>query len=300
MNRNVIIVLAGGFLIAVLVALLVQASLGGKKKQEAVAVVREEPKVQIVVAAADIKMGADLKPADMKWQSWPKNGLFPGAFVQKDKEQPADVVKGRVRQALKAGDPITASVLVPAKNPSLAQMLKPGMRAMSIDVKPSSMVAGFVGPGDYVDIILTYKQTIKYNGATSPDIKNYIQSVINHEASETILENVKVLAVDQAPSRAEDAPNAKVGKTVTLEVDRKSAEILAVSKTLGDLSLTLRALGDDHVIGYSYPVVTDERVTNIFDEVKKNVDQMEKTSGQNSNIVRIYNGENVQDMPVSQ
>jgi len=75
MNKNIIIVLAGGFLIALLVALMVNAALSGSKKSEVV----EVKKVQILVAAKDLSVGKDLKEGDLKWQSWPADSMFMGA-----------------------------------------------------------------------------------------------------------------------------------------------------------------------------------------------------------------------------
>lgn len=302
MNRNVMIVMAGGFLIAVLVALLVQAGLSGGKKQEAApapVAAKEEPKVQIAVAATDLKAGTDLTAANMKWQDWPKAGVFPGAYVRKAEEAPADVVKGRLRREAKAGEPIVESALVPSKNPTLASMLSPGMRAVTVDIKAAGMVGGFVGPGDYVDVMLTYDESVRYNGKTpTPEIKDYIASEIKRQATETVLENIKVLGVDQLPQRPEDNA-AKVGKTITLEVDRKGAETLAVAASIGQLSFALRRLGDDQILGRSSPVMTDERLTNVYDEVLRGIREVEKSTGQNSNLVRIYNGGTLQQMGVS-
>src|SRR5689334_23209060 len=109
MNRNVMIVLGGGFLIAVLVALLVQASLGSKKKQEPV---KEEPRVQIVVAAADLPVGTELTEANIKYQEWPATGIFPGAIKREGDKKALDMVSGRLLRPLAAGEPVVKSALV--------------------------------------------------------------------------------------------------------------------------------------------------------------------------------------------
>ncbi len=301
MNRNVLIVLAGGFLIAVLVALLVQASLSGGKK-EAPVIKAEEPKVKIVVAAAPLKIGDKLSEENVKWLEWPKSASFPGAVIQEDDKKPTEMISGRLRRALKEGEPVVESALVSETQGNfLAASLGPGMRAFSINVKAATMVGGFVGPGDYVDILLTYRQKINYEGEDNPAIDNMIEMYIDDMATETILQNVKVLAVDQSAFRDEEEDGkVKVGKTVTLEVDYKGAEVLALASEFGDLSLTLRRLGDESIVMERPPVTTDARITNIYDEVLREITQAsgQDYTGQNSKVVRIYRGEAVEEISV--
>lgn len=295
MNRNVMIVLAGGFLIAVLVALLVQAGLSSGKGEPVV--LAEAPKVQIIVAAKDLKIGAELSGDNMKWQDWPKNAVFPGALVQEKDKTPLETVSGRLLRDVKSGEPIVKSALVPELSGNfLAASLGEGKRAFAISVNAASMVGGFVGAGDYVDVLLTYKALVRYNGPENAKVDDLIAKNVNKLATETILENVKVMAVDQTAMRAEDEDKIKVGKTVTLEVDYKGVEILALSSKMGDLSLSLRRLGDDNVVAGKYPVTTDARVTNISDEIYS---EMSKITGQASKSVRIYRGGVVENVSVS-
>ncbi len=298
MNRNVMIVLAGGFLIAVLVAMLVQASLSGGKK-EAPVVLNEEPKVQIIVASADIKMGTVLSDENMKWQDWPEKAMFPGAVVKEGDKKPSEAITGKLIRDLKANEPIMETALVPTSAVNmLAASLDEGMRAVAIKVDASGMVGGFVGPGDYVDVLLTYKRDIRYTGdEETPEIKTMIERNLDSLATETILQNVKVMAVDQSAARDEEDTKVKVGKTVTLSVDYKSAEVLAVAMEMGTLSLSLRRLGDDAIVERP-PVTTDARITRIYDEVYNEMTRIEDTSGQNNKIVRIYRGETIEDLPV--
>lgn len=295
MNRNVMIVLAGGFLIAVLVALLVQASLsGGQKEQPAF---QEEPKVEIIVAAVDMKIGAELTDENMKWQSWPKSAVFPGAVVREEKKIPSEMLAGRLLREIKAGEPLAASALVPdTAGNFLAATLDVGMRAFAVDVNASSMVGGFVGPGDFVDVILTYKRKIRYEGPENPEIDVMIEKTIDNLATETVLENVRVLAVDQTAMRGGEEEKIKVGKTVTLEVDYKEAEVLALASKMGDLSLALRRLGDETTVAVKPPVTTDARVTSIYDEVYENLLKLEDNTGNNAKTVRIYRGDVVEDV----
>jgi pilus assembly protein CpaB len=114
----------------------------------------------------------------------------------------------------------------------MAAVLPQGMRAVAIDITPESDAGGFILPNDHVDVILTRrdKWAEKVGG-----VEKYI--------SETILRNVRVLAVDQS---IEDKEGQKVavGKTITVELDPQQAEMLALARQLGTISLTLRSLLD--------------------------------------------------------
>lgn len=282
MNKNVLIVLAGGFLIAILVAVLVQASLGGKKKDAQKAV----NKVEILVAAKDLATGRDLAEGDLKWQTWPEDSVFAGAIVRQDKEKIADVASGRMLQSLAAGQPIHPGMIAgKGKGNFLAVSLKPGMRAIAISVKAQTMAGGFVGPGDRVDVVATYK--IKVRDKDNPAV----QSMIDQYATETVLENVRVLAADQKAIREEE--KAKVARTVTLEVSAAEAEKLALAQEMGDLKLTLRGIGDEEE-ARKEDITTDVDMSRVLQDLVK----VQGATGGNSGIVRVYNGQNVTNMPV--
>jgi pilus assembly protein CpaB len=302
MNKNIIIVLAGGFLIAVLVALLVQASLGGGDDPAPVVVQKDVKRVQILVAAIDIKAGADIAQENVKWMDWPEDAVFPGAIVREDEETAFEAGAGRLALAVKTDAPIMISSLIGEANKNLAARLEKGMRAFTVSVDSTSMTAGFIQPDDRVDILLTYRQNIRYDG-DDPMIEQLIQKNLNSIATETILENIRVLAVDQliAQQMTEDDKNLpRVGDTVTLEVSPKIAETLAVATTLGRLTLVLRGLGDDQLtMKDDTPVTTDARVTRVYDEIIDAMNKAEFAAGQSARVVRIYRGDGVEDMSVS-
>ncbi len=304
MNRNIIIVLAGGVLIAVLVAVLVQASLNSNNTAPQPV---EEAKVQVLVAANDLKVGEDLKPEDLRWQEWPKSAVFPGAVVKKDDMTAKDALVGRLNRDIAAGEPVLESSIIMESTDNLATILPKGMRAIAINVKADTMAGGFVGPGDYVDVILTY-QAPRLDTRHDKLAQKILENNIDKYASETILENIKVLAVDQMAQRDEDA---KVGRTVTLAVAPVEAEKLALSVEMGDLMLALRSIGDGQLITKKWPVVTDRRIISVLDEVeaeylkkKAEINEWEaptdseniNTTGVNPSIVRIYNGSSVSNV----
>ncbi len=284
MNKNVMIVLAGGFLIAILVAVLVQASLGGKKKK----IEEATNKVEILVAAKNIPMGKELAEGDMKWQMWPQDSIFAGAIVRTEKQPSKEAATGRMLQALAAGQPLHPSMVSSAgKGNFLAVTLKEGMRAIAISVKAQTMAGGFVGPGDRVDVIVTYK--IKVRDKDNPAV----QSMIDQYASETVRENVRVLAADQKAIREEEKPT--VARTVTLEVSAAEAEKLALAQEMGDLKLTLRGVGDEAAVR-SETITTDVEMSRVLQDLIK----VQGATAGNSGIVRVYNGQNVTNMPVRQ
>ncbi len=297
MNKNVVIVLAGGLVVAVLVALLVQATLSGSQKKQAKA--EKAPTVMIAVASKPIKMGETVTATNAKWQTWPQNAVFESAIVREGGKSVADSASGKVLRNVAAGEPILKQVLVPKDSPNfLAASLSPGTKAVAIAVTATSMAGGFITPGDHVDVILTYTGRIE-NPDGDPLIDRVLKENFNHFATETILQDIKVLAVDQRIGNSEDG-KIKVGKTVTVQVDQRGAEKLVLAKKLGDLSLALRPLGDESKTSLT-PMTTDERLTSIRDDVQAEVNRERKNgSGQTGNNVRIYSGNAVQQVRVTE
>lgn len=278
MNKNILIVLGGGFLVAIVVALIVQASFGKKNSDM----------VDVLVASGSVKVGENVTDANFKWQEWPKDSVFSGAIIREGKKSVSELVQGKVRRDMNAGEPLLKSSLTAAgKGNVLAAAMEPGMRAMAIKVSAESMVGGFISPGDKVDVILSYQIRLSGEEADSAAGK------VDRHASQTILENVNVLAIDQNSSKSDD--KAKVGRTVTLEVDAAGAEKLVLASEMGDLSLSLRALGDDsHKDRGKRNFTTDVQVSNLLQELGK----MKKSSGGKSDIVRVYNGQEIENVTV--
>ena len=288
MNKNILIVLGGAVLVAVMVAMLVQVSLGGKKKAAI-----EEAKVEILVASRNLAVGAEIKPDSVRWQEWPQASVFPGAVIREADQTAGEALSGRLSRDVAAGEPVMRSALLgQAKGNMVAASLEPGQRAVAIEVSASSMVGGFIGPGDFVDVILTYKQTFKPDDE-DPRVKNMVEMTLDKMATETILQNVKVLAVDQMAKRPEEE-KAKVGKTVTLAVNAQDAEKLSLSQDMGTLTLALRAVGDKDVVEKSWPTTSDARLITVDNEIFIEYKRLQKDTGINPNTVRIYNGAAVQ------
>jgi pilus assembly protein CpaB len=141
-----------------------------------------------------------------------------------------------VREPILAGEPIVGRKIVRAGDSGyMAAYLEPGMRAMAIRVTVETAAGGFILPGDRVDVLLTRETTLGNMGAQEGDRSKF--------ASSTVMQNIKVLAIDQS-TRAGDDEQAVVGATATLEVGPRDAEALALAKSEGELSLVLRSYAD--------------------------------------------------------
>jgi pilus assembly protein CpaB len=190
--------------------------------------------VEVLVAKTDLNRGDVIGDKDIGWQTWPAAAANAN-FVKKSDRPDAmhDFVGAIVRVAMVAGDPIRDPYVVMAKGSGfMAAVLGKGMRAVSMDISPDTGAGGFILPDDRVDVLVTHhdKAAEKATG-------------VEKFASDTILRNVRVLAVDQAIDE-KSGTKTVIGKTATLELSEQQAETLALSKQLGTLSLTLRSLLD--------------------------------------------------------
>ena len=288
MNKNILIVLVGGFLIAMLVAILLQATLGGSKKNEPL----DTERVQILVAAKNLSVGKELKSGDMKWQDWPKDNTFIGAIIREDNEATKDAVKGKLLRSLAEGQPMHMSLVVDDdKGDFLSANVAKGMRAVGISVKSHVLADRLIRPGDYVDVMMTYK--VRVNTRKNPEAT----SLVNRYATETIIENVRVLAIDKNDTKAVDEAeeNGKKKKkkksskkaSLTLEVKPSDAEALVLADKMGDIGLALRSIGD---------VADPENDQSTTDVGMSRVMTKLSTMTGTSSAVRIYNGDQMNEV----
>jgi pilus assembly protein CpaB len=186
------------------------------------------PTLQVLVARNGIHTGQIVKPDDMRWQSWPQGSLAP-TYIVEGKRPLSDFVGAVARGPIAAGEPISEGKLVLAGTRGfMAAVLQPGTRAVSVPITATSAVSGFIYAGDRVDVLLTHV----LHGQTG-----------QHSATETILRNARVIAMDQ---KLDFSPGDKpdVGKTATLELTPKQTELVTLAVKMGDLSLVLRSLQD--------------------------------------------------------
>lgn len=196
---------------------------------------------KIVVAKEALRYGAELTAEMLTEIDWPSNALPEGAF-----ESIADLTaSGRrlVLSPVEPNEPILVAKLSGADGrATLSNRLAPGMRAVTIRVDDISGVAGFVTPGDRVDVVMTRQRT------ATPQVSGEGQSTSTQNgefASEVILEDIKVLTADQNADERSTTPG--VVRAVTVEVSSQQAQKVALAQQAGTLYLLLRAAGDQAV-----------------------------------------------------
>lgn len=230
MSKRKAVLLLVALLIAGLTVILARSMLSGGGQPTAEAVVAKQIK-EILVAAKDIPSGTLLKDGDTKWQSWPMEQIPEGYFVKGVDD--GSVIGHVVRNGMRAGEALTKTrVVKPGDRGFMASALSPGMRAVSIAISPVAGVAGFVFPGDRIDVIVTHQIGRKSEAEGG-----------GRKVSETVLQNVRVLALDQKMSDQVTEP--KVAQIATLEVTPKQAETVTLASELGTLSLALRSIAND-------------------------------------------------------
>jgi pilus assembly protein CpaB len=161
-----------------------------------------------------------------------------------------EIVGAVARRRILANEPISPDALIRRGDRSIGSaVVSPGMRAISVQISAATGAGGFIAPGDYVDVLLSIAHEIKMVGPdgkaesaegmaiTLPDGDSMVKYT-----TETVMRNVRVLAIDQSLARAEDAGPADVGKTATVEVSPQDAEKLLTAGQLGSLTLVLRSL----------------------------------------------------------
>lgn len=186
---------------------------------------------EVLVLDGDVAMGAPVSD-QLTWQSWPTAGVT-DAFITRDKEPNAlEELKGAIaRVPIYAGEPLRRSKLIGEGQSFMSSILPSGKRAVATQIAADTSAGGFILPNDYVDVIMTRRVSNEGGG------DGYV--------TETILKNIRVLAIDQAIQEDEEGRRVRVGDTATLELTPQQAEIITVAQQMADrLALALRAVVD--------------------------------------------------------
>lgn len=198
--------------------------------------IKQTPATAVLVAASDLGAGVFLAEKHLKWQPWPKDGVANGYVLRdgsddKDDASRKALIGAVVRASINAGEPLTPKRFVqPGDRGFLAAVLSPGARAVSVPVNATTGIAGFVFPGDKVDLILT----VKFNSDDARGKKR------TRYVSKTLLTAIRVIAIDQKTEQTD--AKVKPVKNVTLEVTPKQAEKIAIGLRMGAISLSLQSL----------------------------------------------------------
>ena len=225
------IALAAGLLAAYLAMGLLSKPRGTQAAQKATPVVLESaPMTEVLVAAKDLATGERLGDTGLGWRSWPRDAVAAG-MITKDMQPEAisELSEARARLPMVAGEPVADVKLVkPNSGGFVSAVLPANMRAVSISISDRSAVSGLILPDDRVDIIFTQRR-----GGTAGS-----RDVI----SETVLSNVRVLAINQTLRQDPNSPGIPDSRTAVVEVEPEQAEVLARIESAGELSLALRSI----------------------------------------------------------
>ncbi|CAN5607269.1 Flp pilus assembly protein CpaB [soil metagenome] len=249
---------------AIGLAVVLQKAMGGKKEIAPVvqaAPTLERAMTQVLVAKRDLAIGDRLTAADVTWQAWPTetinaafitNGAAPPPATKATAKAakavdavaqgmiggvtPEKAIEGAiVRDPILAGEPITPRKIVRGgEGGYLSVVLSPGKRAMSVPITSETAVGGFILPGDRVDVLQIRDARSTGEGGASSG---------KQTIAETVLQNIRVLALDQSTAAEKDAKTI-IATTVTLEVGPLDAEALTKAKAVGPITLALRAYTD--------------------------------------------------------
>jgi pilus assembly protein CpaB len=236
MDVKKLALLVGALVIAVITAVMAKNMFAGAGAQQAAAAPAVPLGPKVLVAKKALTVGTIIDPDSFAYQPWPKELMQSAYYVEGAPDgDPKKLLGQVVRYPITAGQPVTRGSLVgPEDRGFLAAALGPGMRAITVPVNASAGVAGFVFPGDHIDLVLT--QAVA-GGGDGPPLK----------VSETIVRNLRVLATDQriTDKNADGKIEVRTFANVTLEVTPRIAEKIAVAQSLGSLTLSLRSIADN-------------------------------------------------------
>jgi pilus assembly protein CpaB len=222
--KQVFIVGAIAVLIAAIASYFLWQYLRGQEAKVKEAVATEN----VVVASQDLPVGAVINDTQVKTVGWPKASMPQGSFAAT-----GQVVGRIVLDRVATGEPVTAAKLVPAGGQTgiLTYKIPEGHRAITVAVDQVSGVAGFITPGNKVDVVLS----------VAPPGGGQLLSKI-------VLQDVPILAIGQIIAQEKKDEKPQVVPTVTMDVTPEDAEKLAVASSQGRLQLVLRRAGDTEVV----------------------------------------------------
>ena len=241
MDKRKLVLLLGALIVAIGTALAARSMLSGSAAPIAQAVIAPPAPTgpKVLVAQRALPAGTIITQDSLVYQAWPKE-MVKDAYFMEGKVDLNKLLGTVVRFPVTAGQPLTLGALVrPGDRGFLAAALGPGMRAVTITVSARTGVAGFVFPGDHVDLMLTQTVTPVRAGDGA--------AALPLQVAETVIRNLRVLATDQSTDNevVDGKTVVKTFGTVTLEVNPKLAEKIAVAEKLGTLSLSLRSIADN-------------------------------------------------------
>jgi pilus assembly protein CpaB len=234
MNRSRIVILGVAVLAAIGAGYIAKGMSSTPPAQQAAAPVEQQPRIEtrdVLLISQQVNIG-DRVGAALKWQAWPANTVDSSFITRESRPEALEELKDAIaRYTLYPGEPVRLERLVTDAQNFLSAILTPGMRAVAIEIAADTSAGGFILPNDHVDIIMTRRSEDTANGP------GYI--------TETVLQNIRVLAIDQTVQNDEDGNPVIIGKTATMEVTPEQAEVIIVAQQMANrLALALRSAAD--------------------------------------------------------
>jgi pilus assembly protein CpaB len=231
MPIRTIATLAIAVVLGLIAVVLVNGYLGARKKAEVtqVAAVAGSP---VVVAAVPISRGVIIQPQLLKVANYPANAVPAGAFTTVAQLTGGKDVQRMALRDLQPDEPVLAArVTPPGGKLNLADIIDPGMQAVTLRSSDITGVGGFVLPGDRVDVLMT--RTAQSNGAST---------TVSQSVTQAVAQNIRVLAIDQSDDDELNKP--VVVKAITIQVTPDQAQSITLAQSVGSLSLALRHVTD--------------------------------------------------------
>ncbi|MCC5991090.1 MAG: Flp pilus assembly protein CpaB [Rhodobacteraceae bacterium] len=201
--------------------------------------------VDVFITRRDLQYGERLTRGDLMTAEFPADAIPRGAYTSLDDIFPTGITHRTVLRAMDTREPLLATKLTePGKEAGITSHLSPGKRAFTIDVNQTSGVAGFLRPGDHVDVFWTGRQD-------------------GSEITQLIEARLRLIAVDQSANMERNV-EARPARNVTVEATPEQAAALAQAQNSGRLSLALVGINDDSVS--SAVEMTQDRLLGIIRE----------------------------------
>ena len=225
-------VVMGGALFSALGAGYLAFSLASREPERQIVEV-DRPAIEmaeVLVARNDIALGNSIIEDSIRWQEWPRASVGSGFITRSEQPDAMEELQGAIaRASLFEGEPIREAKLVRSDRGYMSAILPSGQRAIATNISTETSAGGFILPNDRVDVIMTRRLP----GGEDDDF-----------LTETILENVRVLAIDQTIEE-KDGEAVVVGETATLQLTPRQSEVLTVAQQMADrLAMTLRSVED--------------------------------------------------------
>jgi pilus assembly protein CpaB len=238
-------------------AAIIAISMTGQPTEAPTSPVAQTPlgTIEVLVAAGDIGIGTTLTSDVVKWEQWPQSGASAKFITRESDPEAVENINGALaRTTFYSGEPIVDAKLIRSDSGYMSAILPQGKRAVATRIAAETSAGGFILPNDRVDVIMTRQDAEGISGVPG----GYI--------TETILNNVRVLAIDQTIEE-KDGEKVVVGQTATLELTPQQAEILTVAQQMSDrLTLSLRSLADSEAA----PGDGDRDAMHLIGGVKRN------------------------------